>query len=243
MNPEKVIAIVCAYWESRLENIKRIISDLNEGTVIPYKIIILNNNGAKFSMAELSQLAANVVVVDSQLNTRTRGKYVVGLLEPADYYLMLDDDTSVSPKTLEALLRYAAKDRVLGYCGTNYEGGNGFRIYPSSVTELTPTQYFLGCGIFGSFHSIIRLLMVEENLRIPYGWEHEGDDILMGLANNSFVPPLREGEGFVDLSWGTEAMSWGSDGITQGGSAYLEMRNRFTRDAMKVISEKGIPEF
>lgn len=233
----KVTAVICAYWKSRISNVERIIADLKSGTVAPDKIIVLNNN------KDLSlDFGDGVEVINSQLNSRTRGKYIIGLLDIADYYLLLDDDTSVGSRTLEALLKHADRNKTFGYCGVSYEGGNGKRLYPSTVETETETQFFLGCGIFTSFLGLVRLLIVEEELRRNSEWKHEGDDILIGLVNNSYIVPLKDDENFVDLSWGTEAMSWGSDGITAGQQAYLQMRDRFTLDAMKVIKEKGIPD-
>lgn len=233
-----VMAVICAFWPSRLDNLHKIVEDLKAGTTPPNKIVILNNN--KDFMIEPIE---GVEIINSELNSRTRGKYIVGLIEVFDYYLLLDDDTSVGKRTLECLLRSANREKVFGYCGVSYEGGNGQRIYPFGVEVETPTQYFLGCGIFTSFYGLVRLLIVEEELRRNHGWKHEGDDILMGLANQSFIIPMKDDENFVDLSWGTEAMSWGSDGITAGAAEYLKMRDRFTLDAMAVINEKGIPNF
>lgn len=235
----KVIAVICAYWQSRVSNVKRIIEDLNSGTVKPDKIFVLNNN----KDLQMSYVGDNVFTVNSEFNSRTRGKYIIGFLDVADYYLLLDDDTSVGTRTLECLLKYANREEVFGYCGVSYEGGNGKRLYPQAVTEKTPTQYFLGCGIFTSFYGLVRLLIVEESLRRTTDWKHEGDDILIGLVNNSYIIPMRDDECFIDLSWGSEAMSWGSDGVTKNGGEYLAMRDRFTLDAIKVINEKGIPNF
>lgn len=232
-----VTAVICAYWESRISNVQRIVDDLKSGTVVPDKIIVLNNN-RKLNM----DFGEDVDVINSQFNSRTRGKYIIGLLNVSDYYLLLDDDTSVNKKTLEILLSHADRNKTFGYCGVSYAGGNGKRLYPSDVQVETPTQYFLGCGIFTSFLGLVRLLIVEEELRRNQDWKHEGDDIIIGLVNNSFIIPMSKDDGFIDLSWGTEAMSWGSDGITAGQQAYLQMRDKFTLDAMKVIEEKGIPD-
>lgn len=234
----KTMAVICAYWPSRLENLHRIVQDLKAGTVQPDKIVILNNN-KDFRIEPIE----GVEIINSELNSRTRGKYIIGLIEVYDYYLLLDDDTSVGRRTLECLLRSANREEVFGYCGVSYEGGNGQRTYPQGLKEKTQTQYFLGCGIFTSFYGLVRLLIVEEELRRTTNWKHEGDDILVGLANNSYIIPMEGDENFVDLSWGTEAMSWGSDGHTAGPQEYLAMRDRFTLDAIKVIKEKGIPAF
>ncbi len=234
----RTVAVICAYWKSRVDNLHKIVSDLKNGSVVPDRIFILNNNKDM-----ILDPIDGVEIINSQFNSRTRGKYVIGLLDVADYYLLLDDDTSVGSRTLEALLKYADRDKTFGYCGVSFEGGNGKRLYPSDVKEPTQTQYFLGCGIFTSFKGLIRLLIVEEELRRNSGWKHEGDDILVGLANNSFIIPMHGDEEFEDLDWGEEAMSWGSDGVTEGQSEYLKMRDRFTLDAMNVIKKKGIPDF
>jgi hypothetical protein len=242
----RVVAVICAFWPARIENLKRIVGDLKAGSVVPDRIIILNNNkNFKLDKSDFE----GVDIINSEFNSRTRGKFVVALLDVADYYLTLDDDCSVSPKTLEAFLRYAHRKCCFGVCGISQSGGNDQRIYSTGVTEETPTETFLGGILFLSFYAIVRMLIAEERIRITTKWKHEGEDLLMGLANNSMVVPLKYDENW-DLSerwkefdWGPEAISYGSDGSSAGGPDYLRMRNEFTLDAMKILKENPLPEF
>lgn len=234
-----VNAIICAYWPSRLENIETIIKDLLTGSLPPDKIFVLNNNkDFKFEFAY-----DNVFVIDSEFNSRTRGKYIIPFIEIADYYLLLDDDTSVHERTLERLMSEAHRDCCYGYCGVNYATGNGVRFYPHKINKETKVDYFLGCAVFLSFASLVRLLIAEERVRLPHNWPHQGDDILIGLANKATVIPMKKNiENFRDLSWKEEAMSWGSDGVTEGGTAYLKMRAELAKLAMRVLKKNPLPK-
>lgn len=234
-----VNAIVCAYWKSRLENLRTIVTDLSASSRPPDKIFILNNN----KDFKIDIKADNVYIINSEFNSRTRGKFILSLLEVADYYLLLDDDTSVRKHTIKKFLSVAHRNSCYGYCGVNYATGNGVRFYPQKVTEETEVDYFLGCGIFLSFTALVRLLIAEERVRVPYDWPHQGDDILIGLANTATIIPMHKTtENFRDLSWREEAMSWGSDGVTKGGTAYLQMRSKFAKLAMDVLKKNPIPK-
>lgn len=235
--PPRIVAVICAYWPSRFKNIERIVKDLLEGTVVPDRILILNNN-------KDHQLSfAGAEVINSQFNSRCRGKFIVAMLDVADYYLLLDDDTSVGKRTLERFLKYAHRECCYGYCGVAYKTGNGIRTYPEVVKEETKCQYFLGPGLFLSFYALVRLLIADERVRKTTKWKHEGDDILIGLANKSSIIPMRDEELFLDLTWGEQAMAWGDDGVSKGGQDYLRVRDAFTLDAMRILKDNPIPDF
>jgi len=233
----RVVAVVCAYWPSRFGNIEQIVKDLQDGTVVPDKILVLNNNKdhqLEFEGAE---------VINSQFNSRCRGKFITALMDVADYYLLLDDDTSVGTRTLERFLEEAHRECCYGYYGIAYETGNGVRTKPTEIDEETECQYFLGPGLFMSFYALTRMLIAEERVRRETKWKHEGDDVLIGLTNKSSIIPMRGDELFVDLDWGEQAMAWGDDGVSEGWQDYLKVRDEFTVDAMKILSEHPIPEF
>ena len=44
MTKPRVVAVICAYWPERLDNIRKIVSDLQAGSVVPDRILVLNNN-------------------------------------------------------------------------------------------------------------------------------------------------------------------------------------------------------
>lgn len=233
----KTVALVVSYWPSRVDNVRRIVSDLLGGTVVPDEILVLNNN--KDVHLEIEGAA----VINSQFNSRSRGKLVACLMDVADYYLLLDDDTSVGPKTLERFLEVANRESCYAYCGIEFGGGNGNRVYPSQVEEETVVQYHLGCGMFLSFYSLIRSLILDEKLRLHTEYKHEAEDITIGLANKATIISMRDDEKFVDLPWGELSMAAGSDGTSKGGGDYLVMRNKVKACAIALLEESEIPDF
>ncbi len=235
----RVTALVVSYWPSRIENVKTIVNDLRAGTVVPDEILVLNNN------PDIILEIEGAKVINSQFNSRSRGKLAACLMDVSNYYLLLDDDTSVGTKTLEKFLSVAHRKSCYAYCGITFGGNNGDRIYPNQITEEVEVEYFLGCGMFLSFYALVRSLMLDERLRINTKWGHEGEDITMGLANKATIIPMSKGEDetFKDLDWGEHSMSAGNDGTSEGGIDYLHMRNELKSYAKKLLQEEGLPDF
>lgn len=227
----RVVAVVCTYWPNRLGNVSQIVRDLQGSTRPPDRLVLLNNN------TERPLHHPGVEVINAP-NTTCRGKFITGLFDVADYYLFLDDDTSVGRETIAALLRYAHPDICTGYLGCWIdETGSvnaGKRLWPHDATDVTPCDTFCGCAMFVSFRALVRMVMLEAHVRTPDKWPHEGDDILLGLANPSVVVPLRGAECFVDLGYQGQAMCYSDDN-------YYGMRDTFTRDVLAAL-ERHRPE-
>lgn len=234
----RVTALVVSYWPSRIENVKIIVNDLRAGTVVPDEILVLNNN------PDITFEIEGAKVINSQFNSRSRGKLVACLMDISDYYLLLDDDTSVNNRTLERFLEVAHRKSCYAYCGIKFNGNNGDRVYPQGLAEETEVEYFLGCGMFLSFYCLVRSLMLDERLRRTTDWKHEAEDITIGLANKAtIIPMVSHIESFKDLNWGTEAMAHGSDGVTSGGIEYLYMRNKVKKLAKELLKDSPLPDF
>lgn len=223
----RVTALVCAYWPERFDNVRRIVQDLQGGTVAPDRILVLNNNPAYqlgFEGAE---------VINSQANFECRGKYIAALLDVSDYYLLLDDDTSVGTRTLECFLRYARRGCCFSYLGCFLrEEDNSFhhggRVWPHEITDETPCQAFCGCGVFMAFDAVVKMLVLEEKVRLAgRRWPSEGDDIIAGLANESSVVPMHGDERFVDLGDRGVAMCY--------EPSYYELRDEFVKDVLAAL--------
>lgn len=241
----KVTAVICSYWPNRRPNVEWIIRDLLAGTRQPDRILILNNNPLQRGEPWITQ-DDRVEVIDS-FNTTCRGKFVAALLDVADYYLLLDDDTSVGAETLQALCDYAALPETpqpfcTGFLGcwldVNDPAGpsvhTGGRLWPRDATAITPCTTFCGCAMFCSFQALVNMLRLEALVRIPAEgpWPHQGDDLLLGLANPSVVVPLRGPEDFVDIGQEGQAMCWADED-------YYGMRDRFLRDVLRRMEETG----
>lgn len=242
----KVNAVICAYWPARHGHIQRIVDDLRAGSRVPDKIFVLNNH------PEHRLLVDNAYVVNSSFNFECRGKFVFALMDVADYYLLLDDDTSVALGTLEAYMRYAHKGCCFGYLGVcipEDSFNTGPRVWPHQVQEETPCDSFCGCGMFMSFDAIVRVLIAEDKVRLrrEYGrWATLGDDILAGLSNRSSVIPMEMGtEFFLDLGYEDVAMYWGREGGAPGivDGTYVAQRDEFAAQAKRALADYPIPEF
>lgn len=233
----RVTALVVSYWPSRIENVKTIVNDLRAGTVVPDEILVLNNN------PDVTLEIEGAKVINSQFNSRSRGKLAACLMDVSNYYLLLDDDTSVNPKTLERFLSVAHRKSCYAYCGITFGGGNGDRVYPRGLAEETEVEYFLGCGMFLSFYALVRSLMLDERLRIHTNYPHQAEDITVGLANKATIIPMAEDEMFKDLDWGEHSMAAGDDGTSLGSIDYLHMRNDVKSEAKRLLSERELPDF
>ena len=239
----KVNAVILAYWPQRYGHIQQIVDDLLAGTVVPDRIFILNNHPE-----HILPPIEGALVVESKFNFECRGKFVFALMDVADYYMLIDDDTTVQPGTLECCMRYAHKGCCFGYLGVNIDTGSfstGTRLWPQDVGEETPCDAFCGIGMFMAFDALVRILIAESTIRLDpeYGREMGlGDDILAGLANNSSViPMLPNREQWRELGYEGVAMYWGSNGIPQ--DRYVADRDRFALDIIRALKEHPIPEF
>jgi len=243
----KVNAVICAYWPERVHHIQMMVDALNAGTVVPDSIFVLNNN------PDLSLSVQGAHVVSSQVNFECRGKFIFAFMDVADYYLILDDDTSVGLRTLECFLRYAHRGCCFGYLGVvlrDKSFHHGDRIWPHEIIEETPCDTFCGCGMFMAFDSLIRMLILEERVRLgPMlgKWPVQGDDIIAGLANRSSCVPMYGNERFVDLGYEHVAMWWGGRAGADRGAEeideeYWQMREVFILDVLEAL-KVPIPEF
>jgi hypothetical protein len=205
------------------------------GSVRPDHILLLNNNKNNILKFE------GVDVINSEYNTRSRGKYPIALSDVADYYLFLDDDTSVGYRTLEFLLSTANENSCHAPYGRFI--GRDECVFSDKIERETPVDYVLAVGLFVSFKCIARMLLSETRVRVPTKWKHEAEDILIGITNKPTILPMRGDQNFVHLSWGTQAMDWGSDGLTEGKQEYYNMRYAFTDEAIKILDSHPLPEY
>jgi hypothetical protein len=252
----RTVAVVCTYWAGRRKNVARIVDDLLLGTVVPDRIVILDNNWPEVPMDPQAVDTLEhpaVELLTPSWNTECRGKFMAGLLDAANYYLFMDDDTSVQRRTLETLL-YWARDTdggefVTGYWGVqlrphpDYPERQSFHhgqiIFPDHVAYPVPVDAFHGRGMFCSFGALVRTLSLEQRVRLPKGegkeWPNEGDDLIIGLANNgySWVVPLKADQNFRDLDPGPQAM--------QHREGYFDMRDEFLQAVLAARSEWSAP--
>jgi hypothetical protein len=237
----RVVAVVCSYWPKRRENVWQIIQDLRGCTRPPDAILVLDNYGSE----PLSWDLPGAQLITCEKNTECRGKFVAALFDPADYYLLLDDDTSVGPKTIETLLGYSHREICTGYlgCWLTPDGGlnAGARLWPYDTEAVVPCDTFCGCGLWMSWKALHNYHGLDMAIRRSGLWPElegdpplAGDDIVAGLANpGSCVVPLPKPDAmFRDLGYQEQAMCYAHPD-------YYGMRDRFTKVVLKVKARGG----
>jgi hypothetical protein len=238
-----VTATVVTYWPNRRDNVTRVVRDLLAGTVVPDHIVVLDNNAA-IDAPDLPD-DPRVSLVTSTENTWTRGKFIAALFHPATYYLMMDDDTSVGPRTLERLVTWATMSSispdalVTGYWGVTLSPELKFMsgMIHTSVPHDTPVDGFHGRAMWMGHQAMVNMLALEGHVRIRGDqliWPHEGDDIIAGLANQgrAFMIPMAGDERFVDLDQCGQALQF-QDG-------YFGSRDDFTIDVIAARARHGV---
>ena len=208
MNKIRVVAVILQYYSERIQNIPRIISDLKNSSRPPDRIIVFNNN-PEVKIEDYIQ-DKDVVCVKTTHGFGTRSKYEGCLLDFADYYLLIDDDITVSKKTIEHLISIIPNDGKL-FCtaqqGMIMDGKllhERITITDSQIIEPTPTETLIGSFIFCSFDAVVKMLSEERRCREivrSHGLDDLlGDDLLMGFANAPIVIyPAKEDEKIIDL--------------------------------------------
>lgn len=211
MKKTKLTAVILQYYLKRINNIPRIITDLKNSSHPPDKIIVFNNNP---EIKDRSHIINNdVVYIDSSLGFYGRAKYIICLLDFSDYYVLIDDDISVSKNTLSHLLSIAETAKK-PFC-TAQQGvimnGKLFHerktITDREITEPTKTETLIGSFVFCSFDAIIKMLAEEQKCRQAIRDRNLidilGDDLLMGFSNAPIIIyPAKEDEKVIDLSDG-----------------------------------------
>ena len=232
MASPRVTAIVCAYYPERFDNVDRIVTDLLNGTRKPDTIIVLNNN--EHHQDRFDELKTEGVNVLTGWNTECRGKYVASMLTWADYYLLNDDDITVGPETLQALLEVAHPDLVTANRGVvmqNHLFSSARIVDADKIDEPTSVDSIHGCSAFMSHRALARTLLAETTLRTK--WPTEGDDILAGFANagNVTIFPFSGDKGWEWLDTCGVAMNH--------DAKYMPMRDEFTIDVMEALDESA----
>lgn len=180
----KVTAVVVAYWPSRFESIPSIVEDLLAGTRVPDHIIVLNNNHR-----ELLADIPGASVINCGWNYTSRGKYAAAMLEPSDYYLLLDDDVSVKGECLDHFLSFAHDECCLSDVGrvmlSNFCSAGRVVKGVSMTGKPHLVDIFIGSIQFVSFRAIVRMLEMEAEIRLPRlpMFRSVGEDILIAMAN------------------------------------------------------------
>lgn len=144
-------------WEDTVECIR----SLKKSTYTDYEILVVDNGSTDDSAARLRELAGDrVVLLEAGDNLGFSGGNNVGIryaqAHGAEYILLLNNDTLVTPDTLERLLEaakrhddgavitakilYASRPEVIWYAGGRFDGRTG-RTEHTGIHETDVGQY------------------------------------------------------------------------------------------------------
>lgn len=201
-----VTAVICAYWPERYSSLPTIVDDVWAGDTVPDSVIVFNNNPDH----EVAQIPG-AAVINSGRNFTSRSKYAVALLEPSDYYLLLDDDISVKPGCLKQCLYHAYPGCAFSDWGIQMNSNfitTGEQFTGLSVDVPVPVDAFVGIFQFVSFEAIVKMFAAEASVRLPLLPEFRsiGEDLLMGMVNDSHVIPLPFEDNLTSMPMGSESM-------------------------------------
>jgi hypothetical protein len=247
-----VTAVVLSYWPKRVGNVSLIVKGLYEGTMTPDKtLVVLQGHNAMTHLHETDDwwFDGRVEVIRTPANFHTRAKFVLALLELADWYLLMDDDTGVGPDTVRYLVDYEKgpmtregfiDDWVTGYWGVTCTAQGSFMSgtihQPGHLQAPLKVDGFHGRAIFCNHASLARMFGHEPYLRSDETgnlvFPHEGDDIIIGLDGNGWLVPMRGDECFTDLPEHGQALQYNTE-AAEGEEHYFAMRDRFTKHVLE----------
>lgn len=205
----KITAVVLAYWPQRVDNVQRLIQDLQQSSRPPDTILVLNNNPNEIQKIDI-EFPRNTLYIESSRNLGCRIRHIVALSEPSDLYLYVDDDLTVKKDTVKNFETHYTgidpenKGVVLGYWGKTTHGGdrpykNTTDTWANKIEKPEQVDFLLGRIHAANHVALVKALAT----RIEYGMfnsEAGGeDDIILGMSNESWVIPATKSEFFEDL--------------------------------------------
>jgi hypothetical protein len=205
-----ITAIVRAYWKERLSNLERIVNDLKNGSLVPDRIVVWCNN-KDISIKELKKLG--VETVESSFNGQDRSLFATSVLFRSDYYLYIDDDTTVRKDTLKNIFSYTEKypDACIGLRGKIIDKKSRSPYTVNTINVLAYKQKYpryvhllIGKGtILYSFENMVKMFEMEKEFLKDKEYDELRElDILLSMANRSVVIPAKDEQTLRDLGEG-----------------------------------------
>lgn len=199
-----------SHYPERIENVARIVKDLNNGTRKPDEIIIFVDND------DIDISIDGVTVIRSNKNYDVISRLYAATFATSEYLFMIDDDITVEAGTLAHFEKHAEEKpfSVLGFEGTTmkdndapYTKGNRIpRGDERVLADVLVRIYFCSKKIIAL--AIYMHELYREGLDTKYT-----DDIILCLSNrylsnhSNWVIPVEPGKGTVEISNGGVGLS------------------------------------
>lgn len=197
-----IAAIILTHYKERRDNLKRIITDLQMGTVVPDRIYVWNDGDF-----EVHDPRAICINTSSYLPVSRR--FALGMLTGCDYCFFLDDDLTVSRETLQNFSEYAElrPDAILGVEGNinaldekpytkGTTVGRGDILVPVSViirTYFCPTKALPYLYLMRLKNSFPEQAIDDVALCLGYRYEGKGECWVIPISESTDVREIDDG--------------------------------------------------
>jgi hypothetical protein len=229
----KITALIIHYYPERLHYVQRIVDDLKKSTRPPDHIIIFNND------TKIEIKIEGVDCINTTKNYLGRSKYIACLLEPSDYYLLIDNDVTVGRKTIEHLIECIPPESTC-FCtaqqGYKLKGKLLHQRKDVSEWEIKSpkkTDGIISSCTFCSFSALLKMLSLEIEFRLNRKLYDNAliDDLLMGFANEPVIYPAHGEERIISLPEEGVAcyMQYPENEFTDKRDKYVKLIKNFTK--------------
>ena len=199
-----VTTIILAHYKERESNLKRIIDDLLEGTVVPKKVIVF------IDTPDITFTDERVTTIKSDTPFLPIIRFALGITCDTDYCFFLDDDLTVQEKTLENFITYASiysrsilglEGSILGKTETPYSNdipvkrGNSAKLVDIIIrTYFVPTDVLMaGFRIIHMFPQLPVQSMDDVFLCLGNKYLNDGDNYVIPVDEKTNVVELPDG--------------------------------------------------
>lgn len=205
-----ITAIILSHYKEREQNLKRIVDDLCSSTIKPNDIIIFIDN------PDINYVDNRCTIIKSSRSFLPIIRFAIGMVADSDYCLFIDDDMTVSKKTVENFMKYADDYGIIGIEGSILGRGDAPYTNDTPIRNVTKPV---------SVDVIIRMYFVATDLLIncfraylnhPDFPRKSLDDIYLCLGNGVYsletpwVIPTDKDSAVTNLDEGGVGQSYSS---------------------------------
>jgi len=211
-SPMDVTAILLS-WK-RVGNLDKIIRSLQNNSVKPKEIIVVNNN------AQIQLAKPGTTVINCGKNFGCLVRHAIGMMAATSHCLFMDDDLKLGSKGIENFVHWSEKfpEAILGYFGAIL--GMGDKPYSAkknikarkikSATRVDVVKGRIHFCRTSKLHQSFRFVADAKSKVEDFVLAQ--DDILLSLANrhyghDNYVIPIAAGADYAELAEGGVSLS------------------------------------
>ena len=195
---------------NRPQTTQRVIDSALHQTVKPEAVYVFNNN------KKVTIDYPGCININSQENFLCLIRHAVAFTRDIDYWVFVDDDVAMKPKTIENFLKYSEKypEAILGHYGRNIVKPGLYSLSISNwytrVKELTEVHLVMGMIHFCKRVKLANSFILMKKIPLLQTTE---DDIILSLGNRyidkqkNYIIPCDNESGSIPLQSGVLGLS------------------------------------